>query len=353
MLRAQQVYAPAPPALWSAGDIALGRRLFSTLPEDRFDRGPVTGGGGRWTLIGDLRLDNRPELCEALAIEPARAALLSDAAVAMAAFERWEDEAISRLLGDFALALWDRDRARLLLARDFIGQRPLHYHRGAGFFAFASMAKGLHVLPQVPPAPRLRDGRRLRGPDARKRAGDLLRGRREGAGRPYRHRHPRRPALAALVAPGGAQPGAEEQRRLCAGPARAFRPGRRRLPARLGGRCRHPSQRRPRQQHRHGDGGAAARSERRASDRVHRRAAAGLSRASGRWRRFPTRARTPRAWRRCIPISSMSSSPTAARRSPASTGISSCTSAPSSICAMPCGPTGSRISPASGSWASC
>lgn len=153
MLKAQQVYAPDPPVSWSAGDIALGRRLFRTLPEDRYDRGPVTGGGGRWTLVADLRLDNRPELCAELGIEPGRAAILSDAAVAMAAVERWEDGAIPRLVGDFALALWDRDRERLLLARDFLGERPLHYHRGGRFFALATMAKGLHALPEVPPAP--------------------------------------------------------------------------------------------------------------------------------------------------------------------------------------------------------
>jgi asparagine synthase (glutamine-hydrolysing) len=153
MLRAQQVYAPDPPASWNGGDIALGRRLFRTLPEDRYDRGPVTGGGGRWTLVADIRLDNRAELCAELGLEPARAALLSDSAVAMAAVERWAEDAIPRLIGDFALALWDRDRTRLLLARDFLGQRPLHYHRGARFFAFASMAKGLHALPELPSAP--------------------------------------------------------------------------------------------------------------------------------------------------------------------------------------------------------
>ncbi len=153
MLRAQQIYAPDAPATWSGGGIALGRRLFRTLPEDRYDRGPATGGGGRWTLVADIRLDNRADLCAELGLEAGRAAILSDAAVAMAAFERWEEEAIARLVGDFALALWDRDRARLLLARDPLGQRPLHYHRGSGFFAFASMAKGLHALPEIPPSP--------------------------------------------------------------------------------------------------------------------------------------------------------------------------------------------------------
>ena len=44
-------------------------------------------------------------------------------------------------------------RQRLLLARDPLGQRPLHYHCGNKFFAFASMPKGLHALPEVPYAP--------------------------------------------------------------------------------------------------------------------------------------------------------------------------------------------------------
>jgi asparagine synthase (glutamine-hydrolysing) len=71
----------------------------------------------------------------------------------MRALERWGEEAVDRLVGDFAFALWDGGRERLLLARDFLGQRPLHYHRGDGFFAFASMPKGLHALPEVPLAP--------------------------------------------------------------------------------------------------------------------------------------------------------------------------------------------------------
>jgi len=153
MLAAQSVYAPAPPVCARSGDLALGRRLFQLLPEDRYDHGPQQGGGGRWTLAADLRLDNRDELCAALGIGSEEAHILADAAILMRALERWEESAVERLVGDFAFAAWDRDRERLILARDFIGNRPLHFHRGAGFFAFASMAKGLHALPDVPRAP--------------------------------------------------------------------------------------------------------------------------------------------------------------------------------------------------------
>lgn len=153
MLKAQAVYAPPAPVSTRLGDVALGRRLFALLPEDRFDRGPVSGGGGRWTLVADLRLADRDGLAESLGVAASEAARLSDAALLMRAWERWEEAALDRLAGDFAFAVWDRDRERLFLARDPLGQRPLHFHRAGGFFAFASMAKGLHALPEVPRGP--------------------------------------------------------------------------------------------------------------------------------------------------------------------------------------------------------
>ena len=78
---------------------------------------------------------------------------MSDAAVVMKALEAWDLDAVPRLVGDFAFAFWDGARQRLVLARDFVGQRPLHFHRGNGFFAFASMGKGLHALPDIPYRP--------------------------------------------------------------------------------------------------------------------------------------------------------------------------------------------------------
>ena len=151
MLRAQQVYAPDAGVSRAAGPAALGRRLYRLTPEDSFDRGPEMRGSR--ILVADARLDNRPELADVLGISPADSARLSDAALLMRALDRWDEDAVARLTGYFAFALWDSAAERLLLARDFLGHRPLHYHRGDGFFAFASMPKGLHALDSVPVAP--------------------------------------------------------------------------------------------------------------------------------------------------------------------------------------------------------
>lgn len=151
--RALALYGPDREGQWNGGEIALAHRLMAFLPEDRFDRQPLTGRGGRLHLVADCRIDNREELGRALDIAPARQAVMCDAAFILAALERWGESAVDRLCGDFAFAAWDMDARTLMLARDPVGNRPLHYHVGRGWFAIASMPKGLLALPDVPTGP--------------------------------------------------------------------------------------------------------------------------------------------------------------------------------------------------------
>src|ERR1700687_1154315 len=88
MLAAQQMYGPDASANWSSGNIAVGRQLMRVLPEYAFDRQPLVGGGGRFVLVADLRLDNREELAAALQIRDAKACELWDAGLLLGAFER-------------------------------------------------------------------------------------------------------------------------------------------------------------------------------------------------------------------------------------------------------------------------
>ena len=92
------------------------------MPEDAFDRQPLIGGEGRYVLVADVRLDNRDELTEALRIPAPQARTLCDAAILLAAIERWDESCLERLVGDYAFAAWDGVRRRLLLARDPLGQ---------------------------------------------------------------------------------------------------------------------------------------------------------------------------------------------------------------------------------------
>ena len=153
MLAAQSAYGPDGSDCWTNGAVAIGRAMFRTVPEDRFDRQPLSGADGRLSLIADVRLDNRDELTEALGLAHAAAVTLCDAQFVLAAWERWGEQAFAHLVGDYAFAIWDAEARGLVLARDPLGMRPLHYHLGTDFIAFASMPKGLHALPEIPRAP--------------------------------------------------------------------------------------------------------------------------------------------------------------------------------------------------------
>jgi asparagine synthase (glutamine-hydrolysing) len=153
MLAAQWIYGRQGADHWGDGVIALGRRLTKLLPEDVYDTQPLEGQRSPFVLVADLRLDNRKELTAELGIQTAQAKTMCDAALLLAAFERWDDECCDRLVGDYAFVVWDANAHRLVLARDMMGSRPLHYHRSEAFFAFASMPKGLHGLADIPRVP--------------------------------------------------------------------------------------------------------------------------------------------------------------------------------------------------------
>ena len=155
MLRAQSIYGPDGMVQETLRGISTGRALCRRLPEDIHDRGPISGGDGTLLLAADIRLDNRDELAGELGLTAERLGRLCDADVLMAALERWGAGALDRIVGDFAFALFDSRKETLRLARDFTGQRPLHFSNSTGRFAFASMPKGLHALIDVPYEPRV------------------------------------------------------------------------------------------------------------------------------------------------------------------------------------------------------
>ena len=131
---------------WCRESIALSQSALWTTPEAAGEAQPVTIGGS--VIVADARLDNRQELIQAL--EPAGAGPRGDAALILRAYLRWGEACVTRLVGDFAFAIWDGRNRRLFCARDHVGVKPFYYHHGTTALLFASEMKALFTSALTP-----------------------------------------------------------------------------------------------------------------------------------------------------------------------------------------------------------
>lgn len=95
-----------------------------------------------WTVFNG-EIFNYIELRETLERQGHRFYTQSDTEVIVHLYDRYGDGFVEHLNGQFAIALWDSERRRFLLARDRAGIRPLFYTRAGGALWFASEIKAL------------------------------------------------------------------------------------------------------------------------------------------------------------------------------------------------------------------
>lgn len=140
---------------WAADGVALVRQDGQETPETQHDLVAV----GDVVVLADARIDNRRELSTSLrrAGRQITGGVLdadggvSDTSLLASAYGCWGPSFVERIIGDFAVAVWDRRRRRLVMARDAMGMRPLYYRFEAGRrLVLASEAKQILALPGVP-----------------------------------------------------------------------------------------------------------------------------------------------------------------------------------------------------------
>jgi asparagine synthase (glutamine-hydrolysing) len=104
---------------------------------------PLSDESGRYWVMQNGEVYNYVELMDELKGLGHRFATSCDTEVIAHAYEEWGPRFLERLNGDFAIAVWDRERQEVLIARDRFGVRPLFLAEYDGDICFASEAKAL------------------------------------------------------------------------------------------------------------------------------------------------------------------------------------------------------------------
>ncbi|MFM7311869.1 MAG: asparagine synthase (glutamine-hydrolyzing) [Cyanobium sp.] len=134
--------------------LVLGHTRLSIIDLSSAGHQPMRSGDGRWTIVFNGEIYNYRELRESLASSGYIFRTDSDTEVLLAAWSCWGVACLSRLIGMFAFAVYDRDAGVLTLARDAFGIKPLFYarHELLGSWAFASEIPALLPLLSRGPA---------------------------------------------------------------------------------------------------------------------------------------------------------------------------------------------------------
>ena len=130
--------------------VALGSRRLAIIAPGPSGHQPMRDDATGTTLVFNGMIYNFRELRARLRASGARFVSECDTEVVLRAYQCWGVDFVRELQGMFALAIWDENRAQLLLARDRLGIKPLYYTQTADEFLFASQVKTLLRSGRVP-----------------------------------------------------------------------------------------------------------------------------------------------------------------------------------------------------------
>jgi len=122
--------------------VALGQRRLAIIDVAGGFQ-PMADHGERAWITYNGEVYNFRELAAELAARGHRFRTRCDTEVVLAAYLEWGESFVERLVGMFALAIWDPRKRVLVLARDALGIKPLHWAEVGGRLVFASELKGI------------------------------------------------------------------------------------------------------------------------------------------------------------------------------------------------------------------
>src|SRR5438270_12349233 len=121
----------------AASGLSIGIRRLAVMDVEGGHQPLCNEDGSVWVVLNG-EIYNHRQLREDLRARGHHFLTSSDTEVLVHLYEEYGDAMVHALEGMFAFALWDRDRQRLLLARDRFGEKPLYLHEQGRELTFAS-----------------------------------------------------------------------------------------------------------------------------------------------------------------------------------------------------------------------
>ncbi len=133
---------PDDEGIYAKGPVGLGMRRLSII-DLAGGRQPIHNEDSSLWVVFNGEIYNFPQLRQELEGRGHRFYTHSDTEVILHLYEEMGSDCVQKLRGMFAIALYDERRQLLLLARDRMGKKPLHYALHKGRLLFGSEIKAI------------------------------------------------------------------------------------------------------------------------------------------------------------------------------------------------------------------
>ncbi len=134
---------------YTEGGVGLGSRRLSIVGLDDGHM-PMSTEDGSLVVVYNGELYNHPRLKQALQAKGYTYRTHSDTETFLHLYREYGESFLKHAEGMFALALWDKNQRKLILARDRLGIKPLYYHYQNATLRFGSEIKSILCDPEVP-----------------------------------------------------------------------------------------------------------------------------------------------------------------------------------------------------------
>ena len=128
--------------------LCLVHRRLSVLDLSPAGHQPMVSPCGRFVITFNGEIYNHLDLRAEIGSQGYQWCSNSDTETLLLGFKKWGvTRTLQKSVGMFALAVWDRQRKTLTLARDRVGEKPLYYGLQNGVFIFGSELRALKAHP--------------------------------------------------------------------------------------------------------------------------------------------------------------------------------------------------------------
>jgi asparagine synthase (glutamine-hydrolysing) len=143
MMRALERRGPDAAGHYHHQPIALGHRRLAIIDLTEKSNQPMVDEALGLVIVFNGTIYNYPDLRAQLIHKGHEFVSDGDTEVIVKAYAEWGEQAVERLHGMFAFAIWDNKNQSLFLARDRVGIKPLYYSLDNKRITFASNTQAL------------------------------------------------------------------------------------------------------------------------------------------------------------------------------------------------------------------